>query len=109
MTVTKDWRSNVLLIGISTLGVVLFCSALLATARLPLLTSSGLLAWVVLLILTLAASRFTVSITTSIGVSRSRKSVADAFVFLAIILYAIPPAETAGDRKSTRLNSSHSQ
>src|SRR5687768_1127676 len=96
MTVTKDWRSNVLLIGISTLGVVLFCSALLATARLPLLTSSGLLAWVVLLILTLAASRFTVSITTSIGVSRSRKSVADAFVFLAIILYAIPPAETAG-------------
>ncbi|HKO42606.1 MAG TPA: diguanylate cyclase [Pyrinomonadaceae bacterium] len=96
MTVTKDWRSNVLLIGISALGVVLFCSALLATARLPFLTSAGLLAWVVLLILTLAASRFTVSITTSIGVSRSRKSVADAFVFLAIILYAIPPAETAG-------------
>ena len=96
MTVTKDWRSNLLLIGISTLGVILFFSALLTTARLPLLTSSGLLAWVVLLILTLAASRFTVSITTSIGVSRSRKSVADAFVFLAIILYAIPPAETAG-------------
>src|SRR5918994_1879060 len=96
MTVTKDWRSNLLLIGISTLGVVLFCSALLATASLPLLTSAGLLAWLVLLILTLAASRFTVSITTSIGVSRSRKSVADAFVFLAIILYAIPPAETAG-------------
>ena len=96
MTVTKDWRSNLLLIGISALGLVLFCSALLATARLPFLTSAGLLAWVVLLILTLAASRFTVSITTSIGVSRSRKSVADAFVFLAIILYAIPPAETAG-------------
>src|SRR5688500_11519404 len=96
MTVTKDWRSNLLLIAISTLGIVLSCSALLATARLPLLTNSGLLAWVVLLILTLAASRFTVSITTSIGVSRSRKSVADAFVFLAIILYAIPPAETAG-------------
>ena len=96
MTVTKDWRSNLLLIGISALGVVLFFSALLATARLPFLTSAGLLAWVVLLILTLAASRFTVSITTSIGVSRSRKSVADAFVFLAIILYAIPPAETAG-------------
>src|SRR5687767_11978893 len=96
MTETKDWRSNALLIGISTLGILLFCSALLATARLPLLTNSGLLAWVVLLILTLAASRFTVSITTSIGVSRSRKSVADAFVFLAIILYAIPPAETAG-------------
>lgn len=96
MTVTKDWKSNLLLVGLSAIGVVLFCSALLATARLPLMTSAGLLAWVVLLILTLAASRFTVSITTSIGVSRSRKSVADAFVFLAIILYAIPPAETAG-------------
>ena len=54
MTVTKDWRSNLLLIGISALGVVLFCSALLETARLPLLTSAGLLAWVVLLLLTLA-------------------------------------------------------
>ena len=96
MTVTKDWRSNLLLIGLSALGVILFFSALLSTARLPLLTGAGLLAWVVLLILTLAASRFTVSITTSIGVSPSRKSVADAFVFLAIILYAIPPAETAG-------------
>src|SRR6185503_7211116 len=42
------------------------------------------------------ASRFTVSIATSLGVSQSRKSVADSFVFLAIILYAVPPATTAG-------------
>ena len=96
MTVTKDWRSNLLLIGLSALSLVLFCSALLSTARLPLLTYAGLLTWVVLLILTVVASRFTVSITTSIGDSCSRKSVADAFVFLAIILYAIPPSETAG-------------
>jgi len=70
--------------------------ALLSTVRLPFLTSSGLLSWLVLLVLTLAASRFTVSITTSVGVSQSRKSVADALVFLAIILYAVPPATTAG-------------
>jgi diguanylate cyclase (GGDEF)-like protein/putative nucleotidyltransferase with HDIG domain len=63
---------------------------------LPLLTSAGLLSWLVLLALTLVASRFTVSITTTVGVSQSRKSIADAFVFLAVILYAVPPAETPG-------------
>jgi len=70
--------------------------ALLATIRLPLLTSAGLLSVLVLLVLTVAASRFTVSITSSVGVSHSRKSVADAFVFLAVILYAGPPANTPG-------------
>jgi diguanylate cyclase (GGDEF)-like protein/putative nucleotidyltransferase with HDIG domain len=50
----------------------------------------------VLLALTLVASRFTVSITTTVGVSQSRKSVADALVFLAVILYAVPPTETPG-------------
>ena len=55
-----------------------------------MLTTAGLLSWFVLLGLTLVASRFTVSITTSVGVSQSRKSVADAFVFLAVILYAVP-------------------
>ena len=64
--------------------------------QVAFLTSAGLLSWLVLLALTLAASRFTVSITNSVGVNQSRKSVADAFVFLAVILYAVPPAETAG-------------
>ena len=84
------------MIGISAIGLLLLCSALVSTVRLPLFTSAGLLSWIVLLALTLAASRFTVSITTSVGVSQSRKSVADAFVFLAVILYAVPPAQTAG-------------
>jgi diguanylate cyclase (GGDEF)-like protein/putative nucleotidyltransferase with HDIG domain len=96
MTEKRNWKSTVLLIGISALGSLLLCSALISTVKLPFLTTAGLLGWLVLLILTVAASRFTVSITTTVGVSQSRKSLADALVFLAVILYAVPPAETAG-------------
>ena len=70
--------------------------ALVSTIKLPFLTRAGSLSWLVLLVLTLAASRFTVSITSTDGISQSRKSVADAFIFLSVILYAVPPADTAG-------------
>jgi diguanylate cyclase (GGDEF)-like protein/putative nucleotidyltransferase with HDIG domain len=96
MNQTKNWKSSVVLITISTVGALLLCSALISTVQLPLLTTAGLVSWLVLLILTLVASRFTVSITTTVGVSQSRKSVADALVFLAVILYAVPPSDTAG-------------
>ena len=96
MSLKKNWKSTALLISISALGALLLCSALISTARLPFLSSAGLLSWLVLLVLTLVASRFTVSITDTVGVSQSRKSVADALVFLAVILYAAPPSETAG-------------
>lgn len=85
-----------LLSSISALGLLLLFSALISTVKLPFLTGAGLLSWLILLALTLAASRFTVSITTTVDANKSRKSVADAFVFLAVILYAVPPAETAG-------------
>ena len=96
MSNKNTWKSNALLITISAVGLLLVCAALVSTVRLPFLTSSGLVSWFVLLALTLVASRFTVSITSTVGVSQSRKSVADAFVFLAVILYAVPPAESAG-------------
>lgn len=96
MSDIKNWKSDVLLITISTIGAVLLLSALLSTLKLPFLTNAGLLSWLVLLALTLVASRFTVSITSTVGVSQSRKSVADALVFLAVILYAVPPSDTAG-------------
>ncbi|HAF22812.1 MAG TPA: hypothetical protein DCK93_07830, partial [Blastocatellia bacterium] len=80
----------------SVVGFVLLCGGLISTIELPLLTSAGLVSWLVLLALTLAASRFTVSISSTVGVSQSRKSVAEALVFLAIILYAVPPAQSAG-------------
>ena len=96
MTDKRAWKSKAFLISVSAIGSLLVCSALVFTLGLPLLTGAGLLSWVVLLGLTLVASRFTVSITNTVGVSQSRKSVADSFVFLAIILYAVPPANTAG-------------
>jgi diguanylate cyclase (GGDEF)-like protein/putative nucleotidyltransferase with HDIG domain len=96
MHASRNWKSTLLLVSISTLGLILLGSALVSTLKLPFFTSAGLLFWLVLLLLTLVASRFTVSITTTVGVNQSRKSLADALVFLAVILYAVPPAETAG-------------
>ncbi len=96
MSEKRNWKSTVLLASISTLASVLLGVALISTVKLPFLTSAGLLSWLVLLALTLAASRFTVSISSAVGVSQSRKSVADALIFLAVILYAVPPADTAG-------------
>jgi diguanylate cyclase (GGDEF)-like protein/putative nucleotidyltransferase with HDIG domain len=96
MTETKNWKSSALLTGISTLGLLLVSFSLIATLRLPFLGHEGLLSWLVLIVLTLAASRFTVSIGSSVGSNQSRKSVADAFIFLAVILYAVNPANTVG-------------
>src|SRR5882762_3232738 len=96
MTETKNWKSSALLTGISTLGLLLVSFSLIATLKLPFLGHEGLLSWLVLVVLTLAASRFTVSIGSSVGSNQSRKSVADAFIFLAVILYAVNPANTVG-------------
>src|SRR5712691_9213850 len=96
MNTPKNWKSTLLLVCISGLGLLLLCSALISTVKLSFLARAGLLSWLVLLVLTVVASRFTVSITTNLGAHQSRKSVADSLVFLAVILYAVPPADTAG-------------
>ncbi|MEP6719385.1 MAG: diguanylate cyclase [bacterium] len=96
MNIPRNWKSALLLGSISALGLLLLVSALISTVKLPFLTRAGLFSWLVLLVLTVVASRFTVSITTTVGAHQSRKSVADALVFLAVILYAVPPADTAG-------------
>jgi diguanylate cyclase (GGDEF)-like protein/putative nucleotidyltransferase with HDIG domain len=84
------------LLGISIVAAALLVAAAIGTLDLPLFESAGIISWLVLLLLTLAASRFTVSVTSTDGIRRSRKSIADAFVFLAVMLYAIPPANTVG-------------
>jgi diguanylate cyclase (GGDEF)-like protein/putative nucleotidyltransferase with HDIG domain len=96
MSAKSNWRSTALLAGVLALGAVLLGSAFVSTVTLPFLTSSGLLFWLVLLMLTLSASRFTVAISTEVGVSLSRKSVADSLVFLAVLVYVVPPAQTSG-------------
>lgn len=92
----RNWKGNALFVGISLVGGVLLVSALFSTLALPFLGSAGMVPWLVLLVLTFAASRFTVSVTSADGLSQSRKSVADALVFLAVMIYAVPPAGTAG-------------
>ena len=92
----RNWKSLALLVSISALSLVLLTSALISTTRLPLLGWQGLAPMLALVLLTFGASRFTVTVTSVDGLSQSRKSVADAFVFLAVMLYAIPPASTAG-------------
>src|SRR6266496_3464194 len=91
-----NWKSKTLLAGISSLAAVLLGSAIFATLSLPFFGSAGLASALVLVVLTLAASRVTVSMTSTDGVRCSPKSVADAFVFLAVMLYAMPPAGTVG-------------
>ncbi len=93
---TNNWKSTALLAVISALTLVLLVSGLASTIGRPLLTSTGILSLLIRLLLTLEASRLTISVTSADGVRRSRKSVADSFVFLAVMLYAIPPASVVG-------------
>ena len=92
----RNWKSLALVVATSTIGLTLLLAAIVSTAELPLRSWSGLGPMLVLLLLTLAASRFTVTVTSADGLSHSRKSIADAFVLLAVMLYAIPPTSTAG-------------
>jgi diguanylate cyclase (GGDEF)-like protein/putative nucleotidyltransferase with HDIG domain len=79
-----NWKSLALLGGVVGLGVSFIFFSLYS---LRLLDWSSLGGCAVLLVLTLAAGRFTVQVKDGAGVSHSRKSAADAFVFLGAMLY----------------------
>jgi diguanylate cyclase (GGDEF)-like protein/putative nucleotidyltransferase with HDIG domain len=91
-----NWKSTALLAGISVAAGILLGAGLLGLIHLPLLGSASIASLVVLLILTFAAGRLAVSVTSRDGVRHSCKSVADVFVFLAVMLYAIPPVDSVG-------------
>ena len=91
-----NWKSTAVLACISIATAVLLVSAAVGTLDMPWFGNAGIISWLVLLLLTLAASRFTVSVTSTDGVRRSRKSIADTFVFLAVMIYATSPANTVG-------------
>ena len=91
-----NWKSTALLAGISVPSAGLLLSAAVNTAYLAFLSPYGIKSWLVLVVLTLAASRFTVLVTGSDGTQRSRESIADAFVFVAVMIYAAPPLGAAG-------------
>ncbi len=91
-----NWKTLAFLSAVAMLSAVLFVMALGSLTGLPLSGWTGLVPLGALLFLTVAASRFTVSVASADGVSRSNKSVADAFIFLAAMMYAAGASATAG-------------
>src|SRR2546429_304798 len=90
------WKTLALLGCVAALASVLLALSLVSIASLPLTGWNGITPLVGLLLLTLIASRFKVSVTNADGVSQSEKSVADAFIFLAAMMYAVEPARSVG-------------
>jgi diguanylate cyclase (GGDEF)-like protein/putative nucleotidyltransferase with HDIG domain len=92
----SNLRSAALTTGISVVSAVLLLSAAITTVNLALFTKTGIGSWLLLLLLTVASSPLTVRVTSDDGILRSRESIADTFVLLAVMLYAVPPSNTAG-------------
>jgi diguanylate cyclase (GGDEF)-like protein/putative nucleotidyltransferase with HDIG domain len=91
-----NWKSTALLAGISVPSAVLLLSAFLNITNLAFFSEKGINSWLILLLLTLGASRLTVLVTSVDGKQRTRESIADSFVFVAVMLYATPPLSAAG-------------
>jgi diguanylate cyclase (GGDEF)-like protein/putative nucleotidyltransferase with HDIG domain len=91
-----NWKSTALLAGISVSGLALLVAAFVSTADLAFSSNQGIGPWLILLLLTVAASRLTVLVTSADGTQRTRESIADSFVFVAVMLYAAPPVSAAG-------------
>jgi diguanylate cyclase (GGDEF)-like protein/putative nucleotidyltransferase with HDIG domain len=89
-----NWKGLALLVGVAALASGLLIFSLISLVKLPFLGWTGLLLLGVLLLLTIAASRLTVSVTNADGLSRSQKSIADSLIFLAVMLYAAGPDQT---------------
>src|SRR6185503_2334993 len=91
-----NWKSLSLLAAVSVVSSLILLSGILWTLRLPLLGWSGMVMVVVLAALTVAASPFIVPVTNVDGSSQTNKSVADAFIFLAVMMYTTAPANSFG-------------
>src|SRR5688572_3395243 len=91
-----NWKSTALMAGISVVSALLLLSALVSTIKVALVTGVGIASWLVLLLLTIAFSRLSVRVISNDGALVSRESIADSFVLLAVMLYAVPPSNSAG-------------
>jgi len=91
-----NWKSLFLVGGVAAIGAAILVLAIASTVRLPILGWHGLGSFIVLLVFTLLSSRFTVPVTNVDGTSQTHKSVADAFIFLAVMMYTTAPANSIG-------------
>jgi diguanylate cyclase (GGDEF)-like protein/putative nucleotidyltransferase with HDIG domain len=91
-----NWKSTALMAGILGVSAILLLSAVIATVDLALFRNVGIGSWLLLLLIAIASSPLTVRVAGHDGILRSRESIADSFVLLAVMLYAVPPSNTAG-------------
>jgi len=91
-----NWKSLLLLTAVAVAGSAILISGIVSTIRLPLLGWGGIAPLVALVALTVVSSRFIVPVTSVDGTSQTNKSVAEAFIFLAVIMYATAPANSFG-------------
>src|SRR5215211_5872536 len=91
-----NWKSTALMAGILGVSAILILSAVVATVDLALFTNVGIGSWLLLILITIASSPLTVRVTSNDGILRSRESIADSFVLLAVMLYAVPPSNATG-------------
>ena len=91
-----NWKSLLLLTAVAVAGSAILISGIVSTIRLPLLGWGGIAPLVALVALTVVSSRFIVPVTSADGTNQTNKSVAEAFIFLAVIMYATAPANSFG-------------
>ncbi|MDX6443820.1 MAG: hypothetical protein QOH71_894 [Blastocatellia bacterium] len=91
-----NWKSSLLIGGVGAIGGAILVLGLVSTVRIPIMGWHGLGSFAILLVLTLLSGRFTVPVTNVDGTSQTHKSVADAFIFLAVMLYTTMPANSFG-------------
>ncbi len=82
--------------AISVVSAILLLSAVVTTVDLALFTDDGIGSWLLLTLIAIATSPLTVRVTSTDGILRSRESIADSFVLLSVMLYAVPPSNTTG-------------
>ena len=91
-----NWKSLLLVGSVAAIGAAIFLFGIVSTLRLPILGWHGLGSFVVLVVLTVLSSRFTVPVTNVDGTNQTLKSVADTFIFLAVMMYTTVPANSIG-------------
>lgn len=91
-----NWKSSLLVGGVAAIGAAIFLLGLFSTVRLPILGWHGIASLILLVALTILSGRFTVPVTSVDGTSQTHKSVADAFIFLAVMMYTTTPGNSVG-------------
>jgi diguanylate cyclase (GGDEF)-like protein/putative nucleotidyltransferase with HDIG domain len=91
-----DLKKCLVTAAVASVAAALLLYAAYSTAQLPFFGFSGWGVFLLLLGLTLVTSGFTVPVTHVQGGTETYKSVADALIFLAVMMYTLAPANSFG-------------